>query len=290
VPALTSSALSFVANARLADGRWREALGLAVEAERALTDSEEGLYYQDWTARALQALALFSLGRVGDAAKRFAENARRAREVGNDLAMIGGTSVLEHLAIDDVDGALALLERKERMLQTAGPRGVMREAVAFDRILCALYQGRGRELLVERRRRGASLVFFDSSPLLACCVLQGPPTPGARATLKKVLRRLRAHPASPDKLGVAAQLRAVQRRLDGDILGARAELVLAAEHYSAGEMMLHAALMRLREGALRRDAEGDERVAEAKRTIIALGAARPEAWADMLAPGLGVDG
>ena len=102
VPALTSSALSFVANVRLADGRWREALGLAVEAERALTDFGRGsVLPRTRTARALQGLALFSLGQVGDAAKRFAENARRAREVGNDLAMIGGTSVLEYLAIDE---------------------------------------------------------------------------------------------------------------------------------------------------------------------------------------------
>jgi len=199
---------------------------------------------------------------------------------------VSGGSVLQYLAVDDVEGARRLLDQKELALAAAGSEGVMRETVALDRILFALYEGRGPELLQDQPRGGASLLFFDSAPLLACCALQGPRDVHARRAVTRALRALRSRDAAPDKQGTAAQLRAALRLFDGDLSGARTELAMAAEHYTAADMVLHAALMRLREGKLRGDAEGELNAQEATRLMLSLGISAPAAWARMVAPGL----
>jgi hypothetical protein len=284
LPPMTSTALTFAAHARLSDGRLREALELANEAERALSGADRAAFYQSWTTRAVQGLALFSLGRIGEAAQCFADNARRAREVGDDLAVVAGSSVIQFLPSDDVAAASALLERKEAMLAEAGTRGVMRETVALDRILLALYQNCGADLLRARGRGSAASAFFDDAALLACCALQGPHDATCRRTLRAALR---AQPPSAVGLGVGAQLRATLRLMEGNALGAQAELALASEHYAAAEMALHAALMRWRAAALRADAAGEHKIEKLRSELVALGAARPERWLDALAPGLG---
>src|SRR5690606_544524 len=111
-PNLSSAALSFVAFARLLEGEPERALALARESSERLAEARSARPYEAWAARAVEAASLVAMGRAGEAARVFEENARRAREVGDELAVVAGDSPLRHLVCDDVPRARALLERK----------------------------------------------------------------------------------------------------------------------------------------------------------------------------------
>jgi hypothetical protein len=228
------------------------------------------------------------LGRCGEAAHRFLANARLAREVGDDMALVGGDSLLRHLVADDVDGARALLARKEAILARGGEaRGGLHEIVRVERWLLALYRGRGAELLDGAWSRDAfGWTFFDPAALRACAALQSAShSPRqARRVLRRSIARLAQDTAAPAAPGMAAHLRASLHALDGDTPRALAELSRAAERYTAADMLLHAALVRLRRGRLAGDPAGGQLVQDAERELRACGLARPEAWAHMLVP------
>ena len=260
---------------------------LATESEQGLGEEARGQVVQSWTARFLQAHALFQLGRVREAAERFEHNARVARELGDEFALVGGSSVLARLSIDDVPGAEALLARKQALLAAVGERGVLRDQVVLESMFVALYQGVGAAHARAVGSAHGAMRFFDASALLACCVLQGPADAHCRRIVRSAVRGHARDHGQPGRRGTAAQLRAALCRMDGDVDGARQHLLVAAAHYDSAEMALHAALMRLREAQLRGDEAGARVADEQLATLQAQGLVRPRAWADMLAPGVG---
>ncbi len=287
---LASAALTFAAFARFANGDAREALVLGSEAEQILLPTHRAHNYELWNARSVQSLALVLMGRVGEAAALFEINARQAREVGDQLALVGGDSPLRHLVADDVPRAQMLLDQKLATLEGAGSRGALHQLVAAERMMCALYEGRGGEVLDEMQHhsRGLPLTVHDPSVLLACCALQAAPSERTKVLriVNQTLRRLRRAVPSPANDGMTSQLEAALRVMHDDIPEARELLIRAAKHYDRADMALHAALMRYRCGQLQRDPAGERAAREAERFMRAQGIVRPEAWARMFAAGL----
>jgi hypothetical protein len=287
---LRSAALCFGASARMLEGRLQEGLTLAAEAEGLLRPSGRAHVYGIWTARALQSHALVELGFVGQAALLFEANARLSREVGDDMAMIGGDSSLRYLLIDDVENAQALISRKEQALAGTRAAGALHEVVHVERIMCALYQGRAAEFAFSASVLGsASPSFFDASALIACCALQAP---NARDRDKlrivhKVMRGLRSQVRSDHRAaGMHAQLRGAILFVRGDTQGALAQLALADQRYMLAGLLLHAAIMRWHAARLRGGVD-NEVAQQAEQFMRAQRIVRPSAWARMLAPGFG---
>ena len=287
-PDLASAALSFVGYSRFTTERTSEALALGVEAENLVRDSPRAHIYQTWTARSLQSAALLVLGRIGEMAAVCENNARLARELGDEMAMIGGDSPLRFLMTDDLERAQALIEQKRVVIARAKDHGVLHQIVRVDEVLCALYAGRGAEVTRLAADPGEGLSrFFDASVLAACAAIQA--APGDRATrllVEKTIRGLRRTPKGPSSEAMALQLQAVLYLQRRDVEGALAKISAAAERYAATGMALHEALMRWRYGRLRGGAEGERAVEQARRFMSAQGIVRPEGWARMLATGL----
>jgi hypothetical protein len=291
LPHLGSAALSLAGFARMQQGALDEALALGKEALTRLGDAQRAHVYEAWNARSVQALSLLTMGRLGEAAACFADNARLAREVGDGLARSGGDSALRHLVAHDLPQAHALIEHKRAALADSEGHGVLHEVARNERLLCALYEGRGAEALASGDAGSPlPLLFFDVSMLAACCALQAASSApdaeregarrqamkSARSCLRRLPRNTAAGRAS------AAQLRAALLMLDADPRGAAAFARASGREYELAGMRLHAAIMRLREGELRGD---DAAVQSAQKFMREQGVAQPDAWARMLAPG-----
>jgi hypothetical protein len=288
-PDLASAALSFVGYAHLIGDRTADALALGVEAENLVRDSSRAHIYQTWTARSLQAGALLVLGRVGEMAALCERNARLAREVGDEMAMIGGDSPLRFLLSDDVARARALIDQKLEVIARAKDHGVLHQIVHMDQVLCSLYAGRGADVVRLAAGRGEGLSqFFDPSMLAACAAIQASPHGDAktRKRVDKTIRGLRRNLAGPANEAMALQLEAVLLLFGRDAKGAIEKITAAAQRYAAAGMALHEALMLYRLGRLRGGADGERAVEQARRFMSAQGIVRPEGWARMLAPGL----
>jgi eukaryotic-like serine/threonine-protein kinase len=284
--AIASAALSCVAYASLLDGRPGATLALGLEAERFAQARGHGPAYPAWAARAAQAYGLLWMGRLGECARVFAENARFARDNGNPLAEIGGDCALRHLATGDLASAHALMDRKARVLDALGASGMLRELADRERIFCLLYEGRGAEAADRFVDRAQLLAIFDPGMPLACAALQADPhgaLPRTRKVLARTLARLRAQGDFASAEAMAAQLMAARCLFDDQVQGALIYLERAAQRYAAAEMALHALLVRRRIAELRDDAAD---VLATEQAVRELGIAEPRAWANMLSPGL----
>jgi hypothetical protein len=287
---LRSATLCFAASARVLEGRLQEGLALATEAEACLEDGGRAYIYGTWTARALQSHALIELGAVGRAAALFEQNARLARDVGDDMAILGGDSALRYLVDDDVAGAHTLIERKQQALTGTEPIGVLHDMVHIEKMMCALYEGRAGEQAWRTSVLGSgNPTFFDAHALVACCALQALDADEREKerAVRDTIRRLRGEARSdPRSAGMITQLRAALAFMRGDILTTLAELARARAYYVQAGFALHAAIARWHIGRLR----GDHAVAqEAEQFLRAQGIANPKAWARMLASGFGAD-
>ena len=282
-------ALTFAAYTRIACGELNAALALGLEAEKLLGPLPRAHSYQFWNARTVQSIALVLLGRMSEARQSYEGTARLARELGDDLAMLGGDSPLRYLVQDDVAGAKALMARKEALLARVPTTGALHRLIAIERLMCALYDHTGADVLwPEHGARQPRLIFFDASVLHACCALQGVAIGHPRASeapryVKRALRQLGRLGPTEAVLGMSAQLRAAEQLMRGDESLARRELERAITAYARAEMSLHAALMRYRAAQL----DGSPvALTQSEDELRALGLASPEAWATMLAPGL----
>ena len=284
---LRSAALCFAAWARLVDDRLPDALRLSIEADDTLRSSGHTHIYQVWAARTVQSMALFAMGRVRDAVALFAANARLARELGDDMAVIGGDSVLRYLVVDDLDRAHALVEHKASLLARSESAGGLRDFVQVERVLCALYAGRGAEVMPQRLRR-FPLAMPEYGTLAASCALQALPAAPrvARRVTQRTVQRLRLRDRSSADRAMAAQFDAALRMMEGDIAGATARVCNAADLYHDVNMALHSAVMRLRHAELcTGDPEARRAGEDARRWMLSEGIVRPDAFVRMLAPG-----
>jgi tetratricopeptide (TPR) repeat protein len=282
-------ALTFAAYTRLVSGELRAALALGVQAEALLGPVPHAHSYQFWNARTVQSMALVLLGRMREARALYEATGRLARELGDDLAVLGGESPLRYLVVDDAASANALVARKQAMLGDVPSSGALHRVVAIDRLMCALYEGTGADLIWPANgARQPRLVFFDATVLHACCALQGVAAKHARAgearkLVRRALRKLGKLAPTPGVSGMAAQLRAALCLMQRNEAGAREQLERAIACYTRAEMALHAALMRCRAADLTGDSDA---VANEHATLRAMGLENPNAWAHMLAPGL----
>jgi hypothetical protein len=282
-------ALTFAAYTHVVSGQPREALALGIDAERLLGPVPRTHSYQFWNARTVQSIALVLLGRMREAGAMYEATGRLARELGDDLAVLGGDSPLRYLVVDDVASAKALVARKQAMLGGVPSSGALHHVVAIDRLMCALYEGVGADVLWPTSgAREPRLFFFDATVLHACCALQGlvvkhPKATEAPRLVRRALRKLGQLAPTHAVLGMSAQLHAAQCFMGRDEAGARAQLALAIDHYTRAEMSLHASLMRCRAAELQGDTTA---VATELAALRALGVENPAAWAHMLAPGL----
>ena len=282
-------ALTFAAYTHVVSGQPREALALGIDAEQRLGPVPRTHSYQFWNARTVQSIALVLLGRMREARAMYEATGRLARELGDDLAVLGGDSPLRYLVSDDVAGAKALVARKQAMLGGVPSSGALHHVVAIDRLMCALYEGVGADVLWPTNgAREPYLFFFDATALHACCALQGlavkhPKATDAPRLVRRALRKLGQLTPTDAVLGMSSQLRAAQCFIRRDEDGARAQLALAIDHYTRAEMSLHASLMRCRAAELQGDVAA---VATEQAALRALGVENPSAWAHMLAPGL----
>jgi hypothetical protein len=293
-PELGAAALGFVGFARLLDGRLEAARGLGAEGVSTLREQRRAHAYQLWAAQSVESFALMLMGRVGDAARLSSEIGREARQLGDEMAAVGGESVMGRLVHDDVEGAERLLRDKARVLERAGRGGALHQIVTVERICHALYRGRGHEML-ELAPGGvaAALTPFDLRALMAGCALQtlrGEHCEGAvRARLLRIVRRARAslsRGGARISRGMVAQLDAALCLARGDRDGAVRWLARAADHYGEMDMELHRQLMHWRRGHLLDNDEGRTLVQTAEAFMRAQSVARPEGWARLLAPGL----
>lgn len=288
----TSAALSFAGFGRFRVGAFADALDLGAEAERGLQGLQRTYAYEAWTARTVQCFALTLMGRVGEAAALFAATGREARELGDELAALGGESPIRYLLEDDVEGATDLVDTKRNALALIGHDGVVHQIVLMERITCALYQGSGGEVLslLQEEAIPAALMTIDAQALPALCALQaigrGTSTPRLCRVVKRAIRLLRR-----DRLGatqaIAAQLEAALCIVNEDEKGALAWINLATDAYARAGMKLHEAVLCWHRGRLEGGTTGAVAIADAERFMREQGIANPTRWAHMLAPGLG---
>jgi hypothetical protein len=282
--------LTFSAYTRIACGELQTALALGVEAEKLLGPLPRAHSYQFWNARTVQSMALVLLGRMAEARRSYEGTAQLARELGDDLAMLGGDSPLRYLVQDDVAGAKALMARKQALLERVPTTGALHRLITVERLMCALYDRSGADVLwPEHGARGPRLIFFDASMLHACCALQGvaighPRAGEAARYVKRAIRQLDRLAPTDGVRGMSAQLRAAHALMRGETALAREELERATTAYTRAQMGLHAALIRYRTAQLDGSVSALD---QSEDELRALGVANPQAWATMLAPGLG---
>ncbi|HMI90039.1 MAG TPA: protein kinase, partial [Polyangiales bacterium] len=268
-PDIAASVIGCAGFTRVLDYKLEEARDLGALGSARLHGVTRTYVYQAWGSRIVQCLALTMMGRLGEAAKLYAATELEARELGDELAAVGGSSVLRYLVEDDVPGGERLVAYKLEFLARVPSNGVLQRIVGIERATLALYSGRGEEALpwLPGLEAGG---FAQLQPLAlsAGCALQAIDLRGPDRELVRVLRR--AHRRVPRKgddstLGLRAHLEAsLLMVLDGDRQATRAALERASEHYTRAGMALHAAAMNLRIGQLLGGAQGAERVAAAR--------------------------
>ncbi len=281
---VAAGALGFAGFAALLGGRLGEARELGAEGSQLLEGVGRAFAYQTWGARSVQGFALALTGRVGEAAEYFAASEEEARELGDRLALLGGSSVLRHLAHDDVAAAERLLDEKDALSEQVGEGGVIHDMVGIERVLVALYCGRGSEV-IDRvpRLPAAGLAPFDTVALSASCALQALQAGCGAGRMIAVVRRARdrlqrAGMTSTDAM--AQQLEAALHAHAGQRERALETLEGAIAAYRGAEMELHAVVAEYRAAQLRGE---DPR--RPRQRMLELGAVAPERWARLLAPG-----
>jgi len=300
LPATAAAALGFAGFAALRDGRLEQARALGAEGSARLEGVRRAHVYESWVARNVECFALTLLGRVAEAARLFTTNEEEARELGDRLALLGGSNVIGYLVRDDVRGARRLLARKEDLLRTIGDGGGVRLMVELERVIVALYEGRGADFIDRVPSAPVSgLTPFHPVAIEASCALQaiagGDDAPRLRREVtraQRVLRRLR----TPLGDAMVQHLQAVLCALNGQPSHAIEAFESAQRKYRSAEMELHALLMtwqaeRLRcsaapltSGAALERAQRGLEAAEA--SLRALGVENLEGWVRLMAPGL----
>jgi tetratricopeptide (TPR) repeat protein len=283
--------LGLIGFARVLDFRMADALALGAQGSERLRRSNRAYAFHAWGARSVQCFALTVMGRMGEAAKLFAATEQEARELGDELAAVAGSSVLRYLVDDDVPRAEQLIAHKLAFLARVPSSGLLHPMVSIERVTLALYTGRGGDVMhLVPAVSQAGMMQLQPLALSVACALQAIDQYGRDPALIKLVKRARTRvPKRRDDAtaGLRAQIDACIAGLEGKRTQAIADFERAIRHYDHAGMGLHAAGMRLRCGELRGDDAGRELAAQAARFMRSQGIVNVEAWGMFLAPGLG---
>ena len=277
-------------------GRWREAVEHFERAERVYRDKTTGL---NWEVASCQTFLLSALGQRGalaEISQRVPSLLQDARDRGNLYAATNlrtGYPALHWLAVDEPETARRMAN--EAMSEWSQVGFTLQRYFAFiAQTNVDLYQGEAgaafRRVQAYWPALDASLwlraevVRIDNHVYRARCALaalaRGVEVGRARETIKADLKALEAEVA-PWARPNALQFRGTLAHIAGETPRAVSLLTEAEAAFVAVDMPLHAAAVSLRASALQTSAPSEDALAR----IVALGARRPEAMADMLAPG-----
>ncbi len=287
------------------EGRFKKAFELIDRGEQMLREGCTGVTWELDTAIAYQLRALLFIGDLREIRKRLPDYLKDVLERGDLYAEVNLRSRVvwvTHLAADRPDRAQAELEAVlERWTQrgfhiqhywlltgqveTALYRG---DALSAWQILATTWPRIEKSLLLRiqlTRTEGRHLLCRGA---LAAAAAQGTASPAGQALISRVIQEVRV--IEREKISWAEPLtqliRAALLTLEGDRKAAAELLAAAAAGFDAADMLLYAAVSRLRRGQLLSDT-GKRLVAEAEAWITAQGVQDSAKFANVLAPGFG---
>jgi eukaryotic-like serine/threonine-protein kinase len=243
--------------------------------------------------------SLAYLGELRELAQRVPRLLRETRQRGDlymTVCLCTDLPALAWLVRDDPEGSLATIREVMRDWPASPAYHVQNWSALLAEINCHTYLGSGREAW-ERTR--AEWPRLRRSLLMTIQVVRIEALNGwARAALsaaacgfdreaamqaaEQSARRLAGESMTHGPAFAALQ-RAALAALRGDRAGAESQLTTAAGRFAQAGMVLHAAVARRKLGQLRSD--GAQMIAEADRLMLEQRVARPERYADMIAPG-----
>jgi tetratricopeptide (TPR) repeat protein len=279
-------------------GKWRDALARADAAEYALRNECVGAAWEIGTATQLSLLALFHLGHIAELRRRFARALDDADRRGDLYASTELRTAVEPIVClmdDRIEDARAALARSEQGLPqrevTMQHWQHMQSSVLVE--LYAGAPGRAVELLERKMpaiwsaflmRIYAVRAFNTYLHLTAWLGLlgAGAPDPGRLAArIRKLCRRLDGDlPMRAVPLLAGAGLAVVRGDLDAAVTGYRE----AAEGFDALDMMQLASSARWRLGELIGGHAGRALIADARAALAAEGVVRPDRLVAAFAP------
>ncbi|MDC3961404.1 AAA family ATPase [Polyangium jinanense] len=287
------------------EGRWRAALDRYDAIGRHLRSRRLDLAMYHNMAHVVAVIALDAMGRLQELAERTAAWHREATSLGNLFAAISASSAsaVTRIAADDVEEA----RRRVREGVASWTRGGMHVQHMYALRIEAyadLYEGhapmarrrvlqawgaivRSQQLRVQPSR--IDMLFLRARTAIAMAA-EAPPRRRARLAreAERIASRLEGE-IRADAPPSAALLRAAVARLRGHEDEALAHLDAAIRGFDEAEMALHAACARRRKGELSGGDSGRALVTVADTVMEQLGVRRPDRWAAIFAPGLGIE-
>ncbi|HVK69289.1 MAG TPA: AAA family ATPase [Polyangium sp.] len=287
------------------EGRWREALDRYDAIGRHLRSRRLDLAKYQNMAHVVAVIALDAMGRLQELADRTAAWHHEATSLGNLFAAISASSAsaVTRIAADDVEEA----RRRVREGVASWTRGGMHVQHMYALRIEAyadLYEGhaarartrvlhawgaivRSQQLRVQPSR--IDMLFLRARTAIALAA-EAPPRLRARLAreAERIASRLERE-IRADAPPSAALLRAAVAQIRGQGDEALAYLDAAIRGFDGAEMVLHAACARRRKGELSGGEAGGALVAVADTVMTQRGVRRPDRWAAIFAPGLGVE-
>ncbi|MDI1446330.1 serine/threonine-protein kinase [Polyangium sp. 6x1] len=287
------------------EGRWHAALERYDDIGRHLRSRRLDLAMYQNMAHVVAVIALDAMGRLEELAKRTAAWHHEATSLGNLFAAISASSAsaVTRIAADDVEEA----RRRVREGVASWTRGGMHVQHMYALRVEAyadLYEGhadmartrvlhswgaivRSQQLRVQPSR--IDMLFLRARTAIAIATQA---LPRRRARLAREAERIASRlecEIRADAAPSAALLRAAVARLRGQEDEALTYLDAAIRGFDEAEMALHAACARRRKGELSGGESGRALVAVADTVMEQRGVRRPDRWAAIFAPGLGIE-
>ena len=286
--------------ARLAEGRFADALGRCDDGVRLLESKGGGVLWEVHTHRVIELGALFFLGDLRSFVRRGGEWLAEAREKGDRFGEVEASLHLAtgRLIAADAAGARALARRA---IEGFYPDGF--SVQAFRALVVEVLCDRlARDPAAAHRRLESAWPALEASQLLrveplrvdalalrAFTALGAAAEHRPRARAPRALLRLAtraektlARSRSPVARGAAALVRAGLAHARRDPSRAARELAAAAEIYVAAGMALHAACAHRSLGVLEGTASGRLLAERADRILRFEGVAEPADWAALM--------
>ena len=292
--------LSVAGIAAFLEGRWKDSLALAEQAEPILRDRCHGVAWELDNTHYYSLTVLFYLGEIARLIDELPKFLKEAEDRGDRYALTSmrtRLSPLVRLANDEPDKAREELDEAIALWPADGFL-LQHWYRMTGEAECLLYAGAGSAALRPIRERWPSLrrsfmlrvqsVLVHSLFLRARAVIAARSEGSATADLTSAesdARRIERE-LTPWGDALARLLRAGIASVSGDRAAALAHVAAAERDLAAADMALHAAVAGRRRGELLGGAEGEAAVAAADASMAKQGIRSPGRIAGMLAPGL----